>query len=249
MKLRILVSILCISNISIVNAAAPGKKLTEEAFLDQHKPDKNRCRPGVIAGKDGEPESNPQFLGGSIEGTIACMLKGEKNVYMVNKESDFERLFSDLKDLKELMAAKNYEHFKLLDGTNIVFSPAGRRYAFLFGKLKLAGPGAVNGGYLTGFLLGYSDDDIEAFFKRISASEEQYRKAKREDVKWLRENIHGIDEWAIKNLKIENFQKSQADSQTASATASSANTLGQATAAASSADVKASTVEKTDVKK
>ena len=216
MKLRVLVSILCLSGASIINAAEPAK-LTEEDFLSKYQPDKNKCRPGLIAGEDGKPQQNPDFLLKSIEGSIACMLKGEKHVYWIQpgQGSYFERLFSDLKELKDLLAAKNFAYFKI--GRSVfIFSPVGRQYALLFGKSEKTDT-SMKDTYFIGHLLGYSDEDIKAFHTKIGGSEKVWVDRKAQTQKWIQDNKDGIEAWAAKHLKIHSFEKSQCDAQTTTA--------------------------------
>lgn len=191
----------------------------EEELIHEYKPCLDKCRPNVrsstnLEGYENKQQSLLMPLYNS-KGSIACMLAGYKNIYFGN----LDEIDSISTSIKELLKLKNYKYITDNESDSeplyrplILFTPEGKKNALLLLKsLEFT----LSNDYLRGHLLGYSDEDIFAFYKFKSEEAKKYKSESREAdfefanqrkeaEKWIEENGSDIEEWANANKIIIN---------------------------------------------
>lgn len=125
-----------------------------QQLIEKYKPTKETCDFG-------------QKLLLSKEGTLACILSGNKNVFW--GAAIWYKNFPE--NIKQLMREKNIKTLDLAQKNEMIwYSPTGEQHALLLQKylndyfepyLRGSKPSFEFNPYLVGFLLGYSDDEMK----------------------------------------------------------------------------------------
>lgn len=115
----------------------------------------------------------------SFERGIQCMLAGHKDVYYGNVAGIiYDRI-------PEQYAKREIQLITLPDGNFVLYTKKGERNAHLFAKQDQDELSRKNH-YLTGHLLGYSEEDIKYFYERNKFA--NYEQDKNEAIKWLQKH-------------------------------------------------------------
>lgn len=187
---------------AISYAAQQADKSAEfQELYKKYNPTGDRCRAVIQSGEKGPIVNGSSLLKeNKPEPLIACMMTGSKDVALV----DYQRL-SDT----ALAVAKEYNMGYIFIGAKsgsksqlILYTPKGKQYALLFVKNKRLGTG-LGGAYLTGHLLGYSDDDIRAFYERMGWK--TFDVNKKASLEWISDNAKDIEQWIVDNMKKYDF--------------------------------------------
>ncbi len=100
---------------------------------------------------------------GSARLEMACLLQGSKKIVWGSLQELKNELLSEYSYFEQLVKAENIQE---IDG--VLYRPEGKRSALLFIKQKLLyeQDDAKSSDFLQGYLLGYSEKDIEFFYQR-----------------------------------------------------------------------------------
>lgn len=172
------------------------KTYTTATYLKEHNPTQTKCRPGVRATSE-KPEFADDSLTVTIEGAFACMLAGHKHIYWGFKDEleDLPKnLLQEHKIAYIIYPAPHAEELLNL----ILYTPKGKQNALLLLKSDLT---QSRNPYSNGYLLGYSADDIKAFYDNDTGnSPEEITKLLNDDkaatATWLKEHTPSIEKWA-----------------------------------------------------
>lgn len=159
-------------------------------LLKRYRVTAQKCRPLVQSVKEKEAES----LLSTSYGELLCALAGYKPLVLTLKQS-----WQDLPN-KFKQFIKN-EQFKYIeDGSELLIYPrGGRTGALLFYMSLHMQNNAPQNSYILGWLLGYPEEDIRAFY-RNNHIEKQFMNDKTTSLNWiLKLNVMDIDAWVRKN--------------------------------------------------
>lgn len=113
----------------------------------------------------------------TFERGLACMLAGHKKVYLGNVAGIlYERI-------PEQYASKQIQAFYLADGNFILYTDDGVKEAKLLAEQINS---SYQNHYLSGKLLGYSEDDISFFYNRNHI--DTFEQDKKAASKWIQEH-------------------------------------------------------------
>lgn len=176
--------------------AAQARQLTtaaeqKEYLLSMYKPSQQRCRAGVWRDEQGNVRTDRKdVVSMGPEPELACMIAGFKDVIMW----DTSKYEQESKKFKELLDAQGIQTVKSTygGGSLLLHTPKGRANALLFVKEYVSAE-STGPFYITGHLLGYSDQDISAFFDKQNRSD--YEQQKQQAHAWLGKNKPGIEQW------------------------------------------------------
>jgi len=151
----------------------------EKHFIEIYSPSKGTCRPTIRKGGD-----HVDIEIGLRE--IACMLAGKKDVGWWDL-----KLFEQLPALQPIMKKRGIGILKTSEWEAIYYTPKGKKHALLLAKASKS-PAALSA-YLMGFLLGYPEEDIRAFYERSyndlpKGGTAYFEKAKKAAQVWLKKN-------------------------------------------------------------
>lgn len=196
------------------------KKMDKDlaSFLEEYSPSPDTCGPDFKKKEQTQPfsgeyknEEDPEeLIKRSINTELACVIKGYKPVTL-QLESKYYPLFAEHIDnrlltnnrtlkygLQSLKYDYKFEHPEQGDITGsyylIYTTPEGKHRAKLLLKLMPEEDKSRSyNHYLSGFLLGYNEEDIEYYYSHpkltgIENSKEQFPKDKQAAKEWLEKN-------------------------------------------------------------
>lgn len=151
------------------------EKMRQE-FLAQHKPEQTMVLPGVIhSGNPPYHQANP--LKCTDQQIIACMIQGYKDVALLN----YKQLLTSLKNLLPRVGINVIQQD---DQGAIFYTPQGKIKAHL---LHRAYEERSANFYLSGLLLGYEEQHIKAFYRRLNErnNDHSFDEDKKISLEWL----------------------------------------------------------------
>lgn len=174
---------------------------TENELFAKYQPSQDSCRPSWRMGNDGKPAKGKSIIN-SFEGGLACMLKVDpisgkslKSLFFGNF-AEFDKTAPEIKALAQAKKIKIIKYCARELNSIVMFLPESHINALLYIKKDLE---SVINHYLDGYLLGYSDKDIEALYRAIPTLGD-FSKDKNEALEWIAKNKLDIEEWARKNI-------------------------------------------------
>ncbi len=153
------------------------------------------------------------------EDEIWCLLTGFKKLFWLgfSEDGEMENLIADVKklhpDFNSDIGILQYEHYifgcelnklkmrPLIQG--FAYTADGKVNALLFAKhYNETRLNDIND-YLTGFLLGYNEEDIYFYYEcNFEFPEQKYTLDKQLAKKFIEKNTPSVEEWALKSNKI-----------------------------------------------
>lgn len=182
----------------------------KEDLINHYKPTPQLCRPTIIA-NDKKPfykDFKFSLIGGrayvsrsddqdpETEGSIACMIAGYKKVFQATL-IEFAYYSQPFKDMLKLEQFDYVYVINPIDYFFVLFSSEGRENALLL--LKESTKPLVGNAFIQGFLLGYHEDDIKAFY-RFAVCNRDFEQDKKEALSWIEQNKPSIETWAQEHI-------------------------------------------------
>jgi hypothetical protein len=177
------------------------------SLINKYKPNSENSRPFLRYDDTGKScaSTSDDSLIYNFESIIACMVTGFKDVcYSVGDLTLFEDFKRSSEDMKKLIKEYGISCFLLSDSELnpygiLLFTQTGKKNAMLLLKAP-SDEDLENNEYILGYLLGYLEKDIKAFYcdiERLDAFEHDKKQA----LNWITKESPGIEQWFASQIQ------------------------------------------------
>ncbi len=197
---------------TIIKFSDESQKL-RSSLIDKYKPNSENSRPLVRHDETGKLCSvvSTNSLIYDFESIIACMVTGFKDVFWsIGELKDLEDFKQSSTAMKKLIKEYGISAFLLSDPELnpdgiLLFTQAGKKNAMLLLKAQndyQALDELGDNHYIIGYLLGYLEKDIKAFYcdpgmKKLDAFEQDKKQA----LAWITKEAPTIEEWVATQIQ------------------------------------------------